>query len=213
MLSWIDETTFDQAVQTLVQRAEDARAKAEERRVKNVVDPFWTLLVASTFEVQARTDLRSLQQFESALRGMSNALGEFHQIVLGSIDGWENHDKGYDLKCSEHKIIAEVKNKWNTLNAPGKKQTVNNLSTVIHNMRDSWTAYLVQIVPKTPIRYKTTFVNNVIETDGASFYHLATGYPNAIHDLFDELSERLAPSDDIAVYCKQIMDQSFPPRQ
>ena len=113
-------------------------------------------------------------------------MGEFHQTVLGSADGWENHDTGYDLKCSERMIIAEVKNKWNTLNASSKKQAKSNLATVIHNMRGPWNAYLVQIVPKTPVRYEKSLEKNVVETDGASFYHTVTGYPNAIHDLFDE---------------------------
>ena len=144
---------------------------------------------------------------------MSNALGIFHQTVLGSVNGWEDHDTGYDLKCSERMIIAEVKNKWNTLNAPSKEQAVGNLATVIRNMKGPWTAYLVQIVPKPPVRYEKSHGKNVIETDGASFYHEVTGYPNAIHDLFDVLSSRLTPSDKIAAYCKtHTVKQSLAPR-
>ena len=212
MLSWISEQEFNTALQTLAKQLEDARTKANQRRIQNVVDPFWTLFVASTFDVDERTELQGLQQFESAVRGMSNAVGRFHQTVLGSVEQWEDHDTGYDLICTERKIIAEVKNKWNTLNAPSKKQAVNNLSTVIDNMRGPWTAYLVQIVPKTPVRYNKSLDKNVTETDGASFYHLVTGSPNALHDLFDVLISRLAPSSEIATYCRTILDQSLPPR-
>lgn len=212
MLDWIDEQEFETALQTLTKQLDDARMKADQRRIKNVVDPFWTLFVASTFDVNNGTELRGLQQFEAAVRGMSNAVGRFHQTVLGSVDQWEDHDTGYDLICRDRKIIAEVKNKWNTLNAPSKKQAVSNLSTVIYNMRGPWTAYLVQIVPKTPERYEKPLDKNVIETDGASFYALVTGDANALHDLFDVLIVRLAPSSEISAYCKAILDQSLPPK-
>ncbi|MDE2637756.1 MAG: Eco47II family restriction endonuclease [Chloroflexota bacterium] len=212
MLDWIDEQEFESALQTLTQQLDDARMKADQRRVHNVVDPFWSLFVASTFDVGSSAELRSLQQFESAIRGMSNAVGRFHQTVLGSVKNWEDHDTGYDLICSDRKLIAEVKNKWNTLNAPSKKQAVNNLSTVIYNMRGPWTAYLVQIIPKTPVRYEKELDRNVIETDGASFYHLVTGHANAIHEIFDVLVLRLAPSNEISAYCQAILDQSLPPR-
>ncbi len=213
MLSWISDTAFDEAIQDLQQSAEDALTKAESRRRKNVVDPFFTLLLASTFSVAESADLGDLQQAESAIRGMSGALGAFHQSILGSVSGWEDHDALYDLKSAERQIVAEVKNKWNTMNATNRRQVETDLATAIRSLRGDWTAYLVLIVPRKPVRYSTQIASNVIEIDGASFYHLATGFPNAIHDLFDKLSEKLAPSEGIASYCKQIMSQSLPPRE
>ena len=53
-------------------------------------------------------------------------------------------------------------------------------------------------------------VINEIETDGASFYHIATGEPNAIHDLFEYLRDALKPSSDITAYCREIMEASLP---
>ena len=212
MPSWIDDTAFDGAVLTLKQRAEDALLNAEKRRRKNAIDPFQTLLLASTFDVVDSVELARLQQVESAMRGMSNALGEFHQSVLGSVKGWENHDSGYDLRCAERRIIAEVKNKWNTMNSSNRQEVENNLASAIRNLKGPWTAYLVQVIPRKPHRYQETLRNNVISTDGATFYEIVTGSPNAIHDLFDELIDRLAPSENIGAYCRQIMFQSLPPR-
>ena len=213
MLPWISEVAFDQAVEDLKQSAEAALTNAEKRRTKNVIDPFLTLLLASTFSVDQASDLASVQQAESAIRGMSGALGSFHQAVLGSISGWENHDALYDLQCPERRIVAEVKNKWNTMNAANRRQVESDLASTVRSLRGDWTAYLVLVVPRKPERYTTHTGNKVIEIDGASFYHLATGYPNAIHDLFDVLSEALAPSAGIASYCKEIMSQSLPPRE
>ena len=146
------------------------------------------------------------------MRGMSNALGEFHQTVLGSATGWEDHDAGYDLKSDERKIIAEVKNKWNTMNANDRREVEDNLSAALRNMNGTWVAYLVTVIPRTPKRFSKALRKNVIEIDGASFYEIVTGTPNAIHELFDALSRRLAPSDEIATYCQDILKNSLPPR-
>ena len=151
-----------------------------------------------------------MQQAESAIRGMSGALGEFHQSILGSVGGWENHDALYDLKSQDRRIVAEVKNKWNTMNASNRRQVETDLEASVRSLRGDWTAYLVLVIPSKPQRYEKPIGEKVIETDGASFYHLATGYPNAIHNLFDELSEKLAPSEDIVAYCKHILSQSLP---
>lgn len=212
MLDWIDENSFDFAVQNLKHGALDALANAEKRRRKNVVDPFHTLLLASTFDVKASSNLVELQQAESAIRGMSGSLGTFHQSILGSVGGWQNHDALYDLKNEDRKIVAEVKNKWNTMNTANRRQIESDLDTSIRSLRGNWTAYLVLVIPRKPDRYRKAISKGVFETDGASFYHLATGYPNAIHDLFDALVDALAPSNEIGAYCRAILEQTLPPR-
>ncbi len=47
-----------------------------------------------------------------------SAIGRFHQGVLGGVHGFKNHDAGYDIENKQRKIIAEIKNKYNTMNAP-----------------------------------------------------------------------------------------------
>ncbi|MCE2471330.1 MAG: Eco47II family restriction endonuclease [Anaerolineae bacterium] len=212
MLSWIDEEAFDQAITALRQSAQDALTHADKRRRRNVVDPFLTLLLSSTFSIDRSEDLSTIQQAESAIRGMSGALGTFHQSILGSVTGWENHDSLYDLKCPDRRLVAEVKNKWNTMNTANRRQVESDLAATVRSLRGPWTAYLVLIVPKSPVRYEKSLDKNVIETDGASFYQLVTGYPNAIHDLFQVLISRMAPSQQIANYCQAILEQSLPPR-
>lgn len=212
MPHWLAEIDFNREVDTLQKRTQDAFTNAERRRVRNVVDPFQTLVIASTFNIHDPITLENLQRAESAIRGMSNAVGEFHQNILSSVDGWENHDAGYDLECIDRRIFAEVKNKWNTMNAANRRQVENDLEVALRQKRGDWTAYLVQIVPRRPHRYREVIRGNLFETDGASFYHDVTGDPNAIHDLLDELCKRLAPADEITDYCRQIVVNSLPPR-
>ena len=213
-LSWISDSKLDSTVKEFRKRAQDAREEAATRLKRNVVDPFRSLLIGSTFRIATREELERLQESESALRGMSNAVGDFHQEILGSVDGWLNHDAGYDLESTTHHVVAEVKNKHNTMSATTRRQVESDLQTAIRQKGSGWTGYLVIIVPRRPRRYEKplTIGRPVFEIDGASFYHKVTGDPNAIHDLFDVLSVEFSPSAEIAQYCREILSSSIPPR-
>ena len=213
-LDWITDTALDDAITKFRQLAHDSLADAERRQRQNVVDPFLSLMIASTFGADTRESLRQLQNGSSALRGMANALGYFHQEVLGGIEGWVNHDAGYDLECESRQLLAEVKNKHNTMNAPNRLQVTADLDTAVRQKGRGWVGYLVVIIPKHPERYEIRIGNArpVFEIDGASFYHKATGDPNALHDLFDVLSTELDAPPEIADYCRGVMTTSIPAR-
>ena len=214
-LNWISDDALDGAISRFRASAARALEQSVRRQRRNVVDPFLSLLIASTFDVNGRDELLRLQNSNSGLKGMGNALGHFHQEVLGKIPGWDNHDAGYDLECAEKRILAEIKNKHNTMNSGNRKQAISDLDTAVRQKRGAWTGYLVIIVPKKPMRYETRAISNrrpVFEIDGASFYHKAADDPNALHDLFDILCDEWADSREISDYCRQIMAASIPPR-
>ena len=209
-MSWGNQDKIDKEITQLLSHAESAKVNAEKNRIKNIVDPFSSLLIASTFKIKELDTLEKAQRAEAGMRALSNALGTFHQGVLGSIDGWVNHDAGYDLECDSRKIIAEVKNKWNTMNATTRRKVEDDLETAIRQKSGNWTAYLVQIIPRKPERYKDFIRKGVFEIDGASFYEIATGEPDAIHNLFNYLCSKIAPSEAIAEHCREIMFRSLP---
>lgn len=210
-LLWISSAKLNQHIEKLQALISDAFDKAGERRQKNVPDPFASLMVAQACDLDDERQLDIIQNTESGLRGMSNAIGKFHQDILASIDGWQDHDAGYDLECKEQKIIAEIKNKHNTMNAANARKISEELETAIRQ-KPGWTAYVVKIIPQKPKRYEIGLKKGVKETDGASFYHMATGHPNAIHDLFDCLCNKIGISNDIKFCCQKIMKNSLPPR-
>ncbi len=180
-LSWISADSLAHHIDVLQEAASRASSGAATRRVKNVVDPFSSLLVASAYDVEKADKLIELQNAESGLRGMSNALGRFHQSVLASVSGWDDHDAGYDLECKNRCILAEVKNKWNTMNAGNRREVESELKTAVRQKSGQWQGYLVLVIPKHPERYKIPLGHRVHEIDGASFYHKVTDDPNAIH--------------------------------
>lgn len=213
MMDWIAHETLDQHIRVLMKRASDAFADAVKRRHKNVVDPFSSFVIASTLGIEEEKTLERFQLVESTLRGSSNALGEFHQAVLGSVKGWRNHDSGYDLECAGRRIIAEVKNKHNTMNAANRREVVNELRTALRQKKGDWVGYLVQIIPQKPIRQVREVAANLFEVDGASFYELVTGDANAIHDLFEYMLDAKMPNVEISRCCREIFRSSLPPRQ
>ena len=83
-LNWIS----DEAISRFRASAARALEQSVRRQRRNVVDPFLSLLIADTFGATGKDELLRLQNSNSALRGMTNALGHFHQEILGEIPGW-----------------------------------------------------------------------------------------------------------------------------
>lgn len=140
-------------------------------------------------------------------------VGNFHKTILGHVKGWRNHDKGYDLENNQRKIIAEIKNKHNTMNVANQQQIENELGTALKQKGANWTAYLVAIIPKTPQRYKKQIVagrRSLFIVDGASFYEVVTGSPTALHDLYVCLQKRLALSNKMRAHCDTLFKRALP---
>ncbi len=212
MVSWISQTALDRHIDALVKRSRDAHQKAVMNIDKNVVDPFSSLISAHARDIEERFRLIEIQSVASSATGISSAMGEFHQTVLGSVEGWQNHDSGYDLESPTQQMLAEVKNKHNTMNSTNFEKVVDNLKTALRQKRGSWTGYLVQIIPKKPDRFKRDLGAGLYEIDGASFYHLVTGSLNGIHELFDYMLKRISPSPEVAEYCQSVLARSLPAR-
>lgn len=114
-------------------------------------------------------------------------------------------------------ILAEVKNKHNTMNASNRIKVVDDLDTAIRQKGRGWTGYLVIIIPKMPRRYrKKLTTREIYEIDGASFYELVTRYPTALHDLYFSVERVMkehspdAENGDIFEYCKNVLRKGIP---
>ncbi|MBX2961019.1 MAG: Eco47II family restriction endonuclease [Cyclobacteriaceae bacterium] len=205
-LSWIDDASLKDAVSLILKKAKEAKENAEGNFGKNVVDPFSALFEIAGFSLDFETWHKS-ETTRQAQKTLQNHVGDFHQNILGAVNGWENMKKGQviDLVSSEKKIIAEIKNKYNTISG-GKLSdlyySLNNLVMPKSSIYKNFTAYYVAIIPKSPDRYDKPFTpsnkdkgekcaanENIREIDGASFYTLVTGDPNGLENLFDVLPD------------------------
>ncbi len=216
-LSWIDDDLFEPIVLSTLHRAAEAYEEAPRRIQKNVIDPFSSLVMAATADIQESKSILDAQKIASLSSGISSAIGNFHQQVLGQVKGFVNHDSGYDLECPASKILAEVKNKHNTMNSTNREKVISDLDTAVKQKSGNWTAYLVIIIPRKPKRYHCKLTNReVYEIDGASFYELATGSETALHDLYyaakDVITEKHPGlnSGSMLDYCRDALLKAVP---
>ena len=134
---------------------------------------------------------------------MQNAIGIFHQEILGSIPGWVDLGTGggLDVASKKMKTIAEVKNKFNTTKGNHKVEIYDAIKSKLKLPEyDGYTGYYVEIIPQGRKTYDKPFTPPDSKTkkrrptkkkirviDGVSFYAMATGRKNALQELFEAL--------------------------
>lgn len=171
-----------------------------------MIDPFSAIFEMSGFAIDYETWLKS-ETTRQAQKTLQNHIGDFHQNILGYSKGWTNMKVGsvVDLVSSEHSIVAEIKNKHNTISGGKLSDLYYSLDGLISpksSIYKGYIAYYVTIIPKTQKRFNIPFTpsvkekgercpvnENIRQIDGASFYSLVTGSDNALEDLFDVLPD------------------------
>ncbi|WP_268122554.1 Eco47II family restriction endonuclease [Roseivirga pacifica] len=205
-LDWISDEALISSVQHLITKAKEVSSDSADKFNKNVIDPFSAVFQMAGFgmthEVWYQTEIA-----RQAQKSLQNHVGIIHQSVLGGVEGWEDLRTGsiIDLVNHDRKIIAELKNKYNTLSggqlAP-LYRSLENLVTPKSSIYFGYTAYYVEIIPKKPIRYDKLFTpsdkdkgakvpsnEKIRQIDGASFYSLVTDSKTALADLFAVIPE------------------------
>jgi Eco47II restriction endonuclease len=160
-LNWISDEELEGAVKQLVDVAKEALIKSETAFTKNVIDPFSAIFQVAGFGMDYKSWIIS-EKSRQAQKTMQNQVGVFHQSILGSVEGWEDLGigQGVDLVCTDKKIIAEVKNKYNTVTGgklADQYYSLERLVTPNASQYKGYTSYFVNIIPKKPQRYDKTF--------------------------------------------------------
>jgi len=205
-LSWIDDSDLKSEVSLLLSIAKDAQKTSVDEFGKNVIDPFAAIFEMSGFEIGYETWFKS-ETTRQAQKTLQNHIGDFHQNILGYSKGWTNMKVGnvIDLISKKNKVIAEVKNKYNTISGGKLSDLYYSLDGLVSpksSIYKGYTAYYVAIIPKKGERYNKPFTpsdrdkgercptnEHIREIDGASFYSLVTVSENALEDLFDVLPD------------------------
>lgn len=227
-LPWISDEILTQAVNYLLEKAESATKASVSEFGKNVIDPFGALFEMTGFKMSYEEWYQN-ETIRQAQKTLQNHIGSFHQKVLGSVATWKDLEVGQvaDLLCTKKKIIAEVKNKYNTVSGGRLADVYKNLANLVepkHSGFKGYCAYYVVIIPKTKVRFNTIFRPSDKETgkqcppneniriiDGASFYSLVTGRHNALSELFDYLPKIIenCSSVKISKAHEKILKQHF----
>lgn len=210
-LEFISDVKLKDSVEFLLLKSYEALKSIQddpETIFSNVIDPFSAIFEASGFNL-SNDDWVKNEKTRQAQKTLQNHIGTFHQKILGSVSGWLDlcTGKGCDIVSEDRKIIAEIKNKHNTVSGGklnGVYDELNNLIMPKVSKYKGYTAYYVQIIPKNPTPFDQPFTppdksngnkkqeNSLIrEIDGRSFYSLVTGVDDALDKLFKVIPEVL----------------------
>jgi len=203
-LDYIDDEKLETIVKSILDKAIKRKEEAENKFHANVIDPFAAIFEFAIFN-PSYEQWKAAEMSRQCQKTLQNHIGEFHQKVLGQVSGWQDLGTGdvADLVCKNKKIIAEVKNKYNTVSGSKLADQYNSLDKLVmlkSSRYKGYTAYFVNIISKEPGAQnknwepadKHTGVrcpsNNQIKIiDGVSFYHMVTGDKDALFKLYSVL--------------------------
>ncbi len=131
-LSYISDEKLIQHTKHLLELAYQARISASKHFAKNVIDPFSPIFEMSAFNV-GHSDWKTSELQRQSQKTLSNGLGKFHQNIIASIDGWDDlkNEGVFDVWNSDLKIIAEIKNKHNTVTGSKLIDVYNDLAGAV----------------------------------------------------------------------------------
>jgi hypothetical protein len=203
ILPFIDNQKLIEHIQYVYDAYINAFNDADQNFYKNSIDPFSAIFKAS-FQQCSLEKWKEQEKIRQLDKTFQNKIGDFHQRILGSIDGWSDLKTGnlLDIVSNDKKIIAEIKNKHNTTKGNHKKNVYDDILFAISNDYKGYTGYYVEIIPPNKKVYNKPFTpsdnetktrrsenNSIRVIDGKSFYDLATGFNNSLKMLYDAIPE------------------------
>ena len=198
-LNWISNDDLYGAVLSVYETVKTALTATTLKNLKsNIIDPFSLVMETGLLKIPLEQWIKNETQRQTQ-KTMQNAIGDFHQTILGTVDGWEDlglaHPTGLDIRKEDDSIYAEIKNKYNTLNSSSAKTTADKLINVANQLPNS-KCYVVHIIGSSQAPYNRQWLKNgeprherVYQISGESFYELVTGSKTALFDLYRALPE------------------------
>lgn len=197
-LDWIDEDALFRVTEKVFG---SAIRKVEDRAGRALPpDPF-TVVAQAVLTDAPVADVLEFDRVRAINKTLSNAIGEWHQAVLGIAPNWRSlgaNGGGVDIRTREgylspkwgKPVFAEVKNRFNTIKASDEKDMWDKLDLLAK--ANEAVAYLIQIVPRTTERYDRpwkpsgrTERRTVRCCDGATAYDMVFGRAGALRDLYE----------------------------
>lgn len=159
---------------------------------KNKVDPikfFYDMQFNNMNNIKNYLDLEIIRQNDKTI---SNAIGTFHQSLIGKLPGLIDLGvgQGCDVKNSNNTLFGEIKNKHNTMNSSSMESTFQKLQSFAQTYPNS-TCYLIEIIATASQdipwagKFNGTYYSHprVRRISADRFYAMVTGIPDAFKQL------------------------------
>lgn len=201
LLPFIENKNLYMEVWRVINVAKKANFESERNFYSNVIDPFSALFDAC-YQGISLDDWIKQEKSRQIQKTMQNSLGAFHQEILGAMKGWRSLGNGkvFDIANDEKKIIAEVKNKYNTTKGNHKVAIYDDLKSQLKDKYLGYTAFYIEVIPKNKKTYNKPFTpsdnkkkkrrpsnKNIRVIDGKSFYEIASNDPNGLKKIYETL--------------------------
>lgn len=166
---------------------------------KNTIDEFKTIFDVCvnqiSFDEWLKFELTRQQD-----KTINNKIGEFHQELLGKVNGWVDLGVGdeteIDLKKEDNTVFIELKNKYNTMNSSSEKTCREKLEKVIEKYPDA-TAYWAYVISKNyksecrVWKYQQREDERIKRISGDRLYAMITGDPQALEKTFNAIPKAI----------------------
>jgi hypothetical protein len=197
-------------VSDLVHKAKLSVYEADTDLYKNKVDPF-SALIDSMLQGIPLSNWMTQEKVRQSQKTLQNCIGNFHQSVVATFGGWENLGTGniVDIRNKKRKIVAEVKNKFNTTKGNHKIQIYRDIETILKQEdHQGFVGYYVEIIPSgrgaktlhdkpfvpsdnTKKGQRAASRDDIRLIDGRSFYKIVAGVDDALAQLYSSLPEMI----------------------
>lgn len=192
---YVKDEDFLKEVKLVLDAVKNSLEVVEDNLHSNVIDPFSAFFDAVTQNL-TYSEWVEQEKHRQLQKTLQNAIGYFHQNILGHVKGWNNPGSGggYDVENKRKKVFAEIKNKHNTFNSSSMDATYEKMVRFLEGEKRGYMGYVVIILPKNNRKYNKLFVpagknrrEDLRTVDGATFYEMATGDKNALRLLFNSI--------------------------
>lgn len=194
-VSFITDEDFERCVSNLYDSYVNAHKDIDVKKIySNQLDVF-KLTCDKIFGNLTDEELLEREVNRQIDKSITNAIGTFHEELLGCIKGYVRGNlDGWDIKSENNSVFADIKNKHNTMNSGDQELVYQNLQRFADENEDS-TCYLVQINAKKSFdkQWKAKFRDrkydhpSVRKISGDKFYELLSGENAAMCEIYKAL--------------------------
>ena len=214
-VSFISDEDFERCVANLYNSYVSAHKEIDEKKFyKNSLDVV-KLKFDKHFLSLTDEELLEREANRQIDKSITNAIGKFHEEMLGCINGYIRGNLSvWDIKNEDSTLFADVKNKHNTMNSGDQELVYQNLQRLA-NENETAICYWVQIIAKSSFnehwegKFKDRIYNHprVRKISGDKFYELLTGVSDAFKQVVDAIPKVISAIEQKGSIIKNLESQ------